>query len=677
LEKLRQSAITAEQAIALDIVGLTEKQTASLHESFKPLEALRFNYYDLDGRPLSQPGIPHFYRLRYLNIPLRPGTDKPIVHKYTQLPDSAPAAYFPRNVDWKLLASDWRTPVTITEGELKAASASLHGMPTIGLGGVSAYSSKRLALTFLPELEAFTWARRIVYICFDSDFNTKPEVCKALRKLAELLCDRGARPFVLPLPHLGGDGNPDKTGLDDYIVQVGPQAVDDLIIQHAQPMTLAKTLWELNDKLAYVEDPGIIIKLENGQKLSPSQFKEHAYANVRHAEQVLKDDGTMDIRPTPAAEAWLKWPLRHQVRRITYKPGLPQLHDLEYNAWRGWGVQPRAGNVKPFLQLIDHLFTGAEPAAKRWFLDWCAYPLQHPGTKLFSSAVIHGRVHGTGKSLIGYTLGRIYGDNFAEINQSDLHASFNEWAENKQFVLGDDVTGSDKRADADMLKKLITQQSIRINAKYMPTYVVPDCINYLFTTNQPDAFFLEDTDRRFFIHEVVVPPLPEEFYVEFNMWLQAGGASYVFDWLLKHDCSEFNPAGTAIRTAAKDRMTEDVRSDLASWVRRLIHNPDTVLKVGNVPIKKDLFTNAELLALYDPDGRGRVTANGLGRELRRAGVSQIFDGSPIKTTAGVDRYYAVRNYQRWINATRQEAIDHIEAREPDKSTKSRAKYRRP
>src|SRR5690606_17830809 len=153
-----------------------------------------------------------------------------------------------------------------------------------------------------------------------------------------------------------------------------------------------------------------------------------------------------------------------------------------------------------------------------------------PGVKMFSSAVVYGIKHGTGKSLIGYTLGRIYGKNFTEIKQKDLHSQFNEWAEARQFVMGDDITGSDKRHDADILKTLITQQELRINPKYVSSYVVPDCINYFFTSNQPDAFFLEDDDRRFFVHEVKVGPLPEEFYMDYELWLHTGGAAAVFHY---------------------------------------------------------------------------------------------------------------------------------------------------
>jgi hypothetical protein len=366
--------------------------------------------------------------------------------------------------------------------------------------------------------------------------------------------------------------------------------------------------------------------------------------------------------------------------KFTYAPGEDKFTYGDYgtlfNTWSGWGVNPKAGSVKLFLKLIDHIFTGAEPEAKQWFIRWLAYPLQFPGVKMFCSAVVHGIRHGTGKSLVGYVLGRIYGSNFTEISQIDLHNHFNEWAECMQFVLGDDVTGSNKRNDADFLKKLITQREIRINPKYIPTYVVPDCINYYFTANHPDSFFLEDDDRRFFIHEVQVGALDEEFYVEFMMWLDSGGASAVFDYLLNLDLGDFNPAAPAFRTAAKERMIANVQSDLAGWTRLLISAPDHVLRVGEVKITKDLFNTKELLQLYDPMGKTGTTANGLGRELARAGLRQICNGNPIRLSDGSQsRYYAVRNIEFWtLKAAAAAAIKHLDGWNSPKPTEKKKKY---
>lgn len=663
--KLATSGLTLDDAKLLGIFCLSPQETHALHKTFKPLCSLKIEYFDHLGHPLADwPAAPPFFRIRYLEEPndFSKLTEKKSV-RYVQLPNTVPVAYFPRNQDWSSIVRDPDQPIIITEGELKSAKACKEGFPTIGLGGVWNWRAVKTGVEWLPSLSTVVWLRRHVYICFDSDYQKNPNICLALRELAAKLEELGAYTHMILMPPAANDST--KTGLDDLLVAPGGKAHFEQLLAEAPPLGLFKPLWELNDSYVSVKDPGMVIDQETFARWSHGVFKDIA-AEMTFQEQQIKADGTITYKKVAAVPIWLKWPLRTRVEKLTYKPGADKFVDIgrgrfEFNKWPGWGVEPEPGDTSLFMQLIDHIFSEADPASKHWFLQWCAFPLQYPGSKLFSSAVVHGVRHGTGKSLLGYTLGRIYGKNFTEISQMDLHNSFNEWAEGKQFVMGDDVTGSDRRADADFLKKLITQREIRVNAKFLPTYVVPDCINYFFTANHPDAFFLEDDDRRFFIHEVVVEPLSEEFYAEYDLWLDTGGSAAVFDLLLHYDTSDFNPAAPAMWTAAKERMIEDVRSDLASWVRQLLAAPDQVLRFGEIAIKKDLFTNKELLQLYDPDGRTRTTANGLGRELSRAKVRQVNDGRPVRTKDGLARYYAVRNRDKWRHASYDVVIDHLKS----------------
>jgi hypothetical protein len=669
--KLKSSGLTLKDAEVLGITYLTRDETAALCESFERFRSLRLDYFDHAGKPaFDWPGVKTpFYRIRYLEEPqgFESMTEQK-AQRYAQPPNTAPVAYFPRNVDWTKLVKDPSKPIVVTEGELKAAKACREGFPTIGLGGVYNWRSHKNGISFLPSLEVVDWVRRAVYICFDSDARGNAMVRSALRELADELQRRGALVYFVALPELKGLK---KVGLDDFLVHA-PSAVEQMtdLLHRAEPLGLTAALWEINKRYVYVRDPGLVYNLHTRAKVSPTAFKEHVESTASYQEGEFNGE-KVSYESVPASQAWLRWPLRGEVGRLTYKPGQPERVGDEHNIWPGWGVEPapkpkgkgrRAERPDAWDRLLTHLFKGAEPEARGWFEQWCAYPLQYPGTKLFTTAVFHGIKHGTGKSFVGYTLGRIYGRNFAEISEMDLHNHFNEWAEAKQFVLGDDVTGPNKRADADFLKKLITQRELRVNAKYMPTYVVPDCVNYFLTSNHPDSFFIEDDDRRFFVHEVVVSGLDEQFYKEYELWLDSGGASQLFRYLLDVDTSTFNPSAPAMRTAAKERMTATVRSDLASWVRQMAAAPDQVLRVGDIVVDKDLFTSQELLEFYDPDRRTGTTANGLGRELARAGVRQVMDGMPVRLSDGRQlRLYAVRNADRWLAQRRTDAMaKHLE-----------------
>lgn len=676
VEKLASSGLTMDDAVKLGMEVLGPVATSSLHKSFAPKCSLRLNYYGLDGLPLTpRPKWPDFYRLRYLEdvedpVSFAGQTEKKKL-RYVNEPEAGVAAYLPKTVDWFTLAGDTMTPLIITEGELKAAKACKEGFPTIGLGGVFNFRAVRNGVDFLPELEEIDWVKRYVYICFDSDYRVNSNICLAMNQLAEELVERGAIPMILSLPDIVEEG---KTGLDDLLVNA-PDAQNMLkgLLAQAEPLGLSRPMWNLNKKVIYIQDPGLVMTRKSFQKLSPAAFRDHAYATVSYTEQVLRADGEMSYKKVPAAAAWLRWPLRSEASKLIYQPGadtmVPDSEGPAFNIWRGWGCEPVKGDVSLWKKLLDHLFTGAEPESRQWFERWCAYPIQNPGTKMYTAAVFFGIHHGTGKSLIGYMLGRIYGKNFAEISKDNLTSGNYDWAEAKQFVLGDEVTGSSKRDVNDMLKKLITQEKFRINIKYVPTFEIMDYINYFFTSNHPDAFFMEDNERRYYIHEVKVGPMEEAFYTLFDEWMKRGdGPSSLFYYLKNLPLGDFNPHAPAIKTVARQRMIADTKSDLGDWVARLLADPDAILKVGGIQLDKDLFTNRDLLPLYDPEQRSGTTANGLGRELRRSGIPVAYDGNPLPGPTGPDRYYILRNHAKWMAADRKTLVKHIESTNKKRAT---------
>jgi len=666
--KLQSSGLTDADGHRAGMRALTPAETTACDPAFDPVESLCIPYHDprhTDLTPLSDwPCGKQFYRLRYLGLPAEftsLTTEKKT--KYVQPAHTRPVAYYPPHDSWPEWLANVDQPLLLTEGELKAIKATKEGFPTIGLGGVQSWRAMKHGIEWIDSLQLVTWLRRNIYICFDSDLTENPNVAVAANQLGQQLEQLGAYPHLIAMPP-GADGS--KQGLDDFLTAFEAQGATQLrhLLHQAMPLRMTNTLFTYNARYAYVKSPGLIVEIQTRRKYDPAPFTAHVESKCEHLTNEVTTDGEVVTKRVSAAQTWIKWPLRHDVDEMTYQPGCEQFIEGDgrrtYNLWPGWGVLPKKGPVDMFLTLVDHLFSTAEPAAKQWFLQWCAYPLQNPGIKLFSSVVIHGRRHGTGKSLIGYTLGRIYGKNFTEINQADLHGSFNEWAEGRQFVLGDDVTGSNKRQEGDVLKKLITQRELRVNAKYMPSYIVPDCINYYFTSNHPDAFFLEDDDRRFFIHEIEVDPLDEAFYAEYDLWLDGGGSAAVFEYLLKLSVDSFNPAAPAYRTQAKERMIADGQSDLGAWVRQLLEFPDHVLHFGGVALRSDCFTSKELLALYDPSGRTQTTANGLSRELRRAGAAMVHGGKVVVLPSGsAGRYYAIRKKAVWMTAPLNQILKHL------------------
>lgn len=106
---------------------------------------------------------------------------------------------------------DTGIPLLITEGRKKALKATKEGFPCVSLSGVWCWRI-RDAVTGesrpIADLDLVAWEGRIVYITFDSDATTKPEVRQAEAALAAELQRRGAVVRVVRLPgDTGGVGN--------------------------------------------------------------------------------------------------------------------------------------------------------------------------------------------------------------------------------------------------------------------------------------------------------------------------------------------------------------------------------------------------------------------------------------------------------------------------------------
>lgn len=663
MERLAESGLNGADSKLMGLTFLEGKAVAKLDAAFKDRPAMRIPYFDAKGKATG------FYRIRYLGAAtgLEALARKP--QRYSQPSGTSPELYMPRGVPWDRIAGNAGMPLWITEGEIKAQAACGQGIPTLGLGGVYSWRASKAGKLLIPALAQFDWAGRQVFLAFDSDLNTNPDVLRALVSLSKELCSRGAACKMVQIPD-GKDGK--KQGIDDFIVAQGKKAQEALadLADEAATFSQAEELWTMNEEVVYVKDPGLVIVKADGRKMAPRAFKDHAYSNRFYLETSVDKQGNQKTEKKPLAPAWLIWEKRAELERVTYAPGEGRVTAArEYNYWPGWGCEPRKGDIRLWHELMGYMF-GKNVGTRKWFEQWCAYPIQHPGAKLYSAAVVWGVKTGTGKSLMGYSLMKIYGRNSTEINDEQIASPYNEWAENKQFIMGDDVKGSEKKKDtADHLKFMITRHQLRLNPKYIPSYVVPDCINYYFTSNHPDAMFVEDDDRRYFVHEAPDAPYDRPgFYKEYDHWLKdpQGLGPALFHYMLSVDLTGFDPNGRAFETRAKRAMVADAKSDVAAWVGRLAEDPDGTLRLGDAALSKDVYSTAQLLSLYDPEGRGRVTANGLGRELKKAGFRQVLDGQVVAAAGGAARFYAVRNARKWLSESHHAIAAHLAGEEETK-----------
>lgn len=663
LLKAEGSGLDASDVKKLGFKPITAEESRKHLKVAKHGAGFIIPYFDLEGRKDAS-----FYRVRYMED-MRKGFERVTLAKsqrYTQPLKSPPRVYFPPLLPpgrtWADYLSNPEAPVIMTEGELKAAAATKAGLPTIGLGGVWMFRSTKQGEPFIEELEQIAWEGRPVTICYDSDAGTNPDIVAAEGALAKELNRRGALVSIARIPANGDVAA--KVGLDDWLVAHGMDArrFAEEVIERAPLFSECEVLHGLNKEVLLVRNPPCVYVWEDGQRLSTEQFKNTVYANRFYHEKKMigKNEVLVEV---PAAPKWIQWPHRAEAKGLTYAPGEPRITDGQMlNTWTHWGswgpeFEPKEGSLEPWHHLLQHLF-GKDDEARVWFERWCAYPIQHPGTKLHSAVLMWGVTHGSGKTLVGHTLMKLYGRHATELKDAGLDDTSNAWAADMSFVLADDISSKLDRKVVRRLMTMITQQEMWIDIKYVPKYKLPDLINYYFTSNEPDAIYLDEGDRRFFVHEVLAGKYPPEAIQEYLAWMKnRAGIAALWHYLLHYDLGDFDPGAPAPETQGKAEMLTLGKSDLGAFVKELKENGHVLLRKKQM--KGDLFTAKELMMLYDPDGSKKVTLNALARELKKQGFKHPATGTnllcPDKSQVMV---YAILNGDKWAQATRAEATAH-------------------
>lgn len=367
-------------------------------------------------------------------------------------------------------------------------------------------------------------------------------------------------------------------------------------------------LIEINSHYAWIEKEAKIYRVELGSFIAVPDFK-NQFANRFVNKQVGNK-----VKQVTLGQEWMTSPHRRQHKALVMRPGQdPVTKGNCLNTWRGFEISSAAGDVEPFLRLLKRLVPERKAAA--YILQWLAHLLQHPAIKMHIALVMWSHKQGVGKNLLFECLTSIIGSYHSTlIGQADLARDFNGWTKNKILVIGDEVSGADRREQQDKLKGYITGTTVQVNEKFQPAYEAENLMNFVFLSNRSDAIFLDDNDRRYFVWEVEAEKLPRSEAIEFVRWRDSGGLAALLHTLCNLSLAGFDPKAPAPQTDAKSEMVADSQSDFENWAQSIMSDG------AQSEIAKELMTSAELKAAYEATGRGKVSTKTVASTFKKLGA---------------------------------------------------------
>jgi hypothetical protein len=330
-----------------------------------------------------------------------------------------------------------------------------------------------------------------------------------------------------------------------------------------------------------------------------------------------------------------------KVNTITYLAGnekrVVEMPDgtVAFNLWRPGPMVPAKNvtpeMVKPWLDHMEMIFGPRNGEAGEHILNYMAHLVQRRGVKINHAVVIFGETQGTGKDSCLVPITRFLGDNNVEnISPEQVTAQFNGFLRNELLIINE-MINFEKLATMNKMKPWLSAppETLPINVKYMKSYNIPNTVNVIITTNYGDAIRMDNTDRRFWVHEVAVAtPREPEYYRALHQWYEDGGCEKVIGWLMQRDLRRFDPKTAPPMTLAKKGMIDASLPKEAQQLARLFDE-------GEALHGRKLMTVRELLN----HGRVEEGINALDRHavqaLQQMGwhptdKMRVGQGSPVR-----------------------------------------------
>lgn len=256
---------------------------------------------------------------------------------------------------------------------------------------------------------------------------------------------------------------------------------------------------------------------------------------------------------------WLHDGNKRHYKTIEFAPP-PLVHRPgNFNPWDGFAAEalPPIEDTLEVETLIGpykrhvHLLCGEDASYADYMHKLIAFKIQKPGLRwgvlpYFFSA------QGVGKDQWFIFISKIVGSKYCytATNFGELRGTATSLIDNKLFVCFSEMCAEDSNKNTEFVKRLITSDTLLVEAKYVPQYENRSCHAFLGFTNYMNAINYKSDDRRFVAFQSSGKYRNDpEYHGPFNDYIHNPvNQRAVYQWLLNMDISGFEPMRERVKT---------------------------------------------------------------------------------------------------------------------------------
>jgi hypothetical protein len=270
----------------------------------------------------------------------------------------------------------------------------------------------------------------------------------------------------------------------------------------------------------------------------------------------------------PAGKWWIQQALRRQYETIVFAPGREVGN--AYNLWKGFACEALPGDCDLF---ITHIRENVCSGNKEWFdylMGWMARAVQQPDRPGETAIVMRGDM-GTGKSFFAKTFGSLFGRHYLQVSDSKhLVGSFNAHLRDCVVLFGDEAFYAGDKKHESVLKTLITEEHITIEAKGVDVVASPNYTHIILASNNQWVVPAGLRERRFFVLDVGNAQIQNKaYFAAIKKQMDTGGREALLHMLLTYDIKAFEVRTVPQTSALNEQKLLSSSAEDQWWLNKL------------------------------------------------------------------------------------------------------------
>jgi len=395
-------------------------------------------------------------------------------------------------------------------------------------------------------------------------------------------------------------------------------------IERAREEAVDPWLRVLNEKHAVISNIGgkcRVVEEVLDQALNRSRLTKQSFDDFRNRYMNRLVKVGVDKNENPVMKKVGDWWLGHEQRRQYDSIVFAPQREVEgaYNLWKGFACEARPGDCS---LLLAHIRENVCRHNEEWYtylMGWFARCVQRPDEPGQVAVVLRGG-KGTGKSFLAKAFGSLWGRHFLQVsNPKHLVGNFNYHLRDCVVLFGDEAFYAGDKSHESILKTLITEELIAIEAKGVDVEAHPNYTHLILASNARWVVPAKEKERRFLVLDVGSEHVQDHGYFRaIQAQLDSGGREALLHMLLSWDISNFNVRAVPQTDALQEQKIHSLDSEEEWWYNKLQHGQVLDGIDWDSAVRKEQLLDDYLIYSQRVGVGRRSNATSLGKFLARA-----------------------------------------------------------